>query len=1030
MRCARTRIGRWSRGNPLTAPVLLLVVAYVVSTLASVSPNTSLLGSYERTQGLYTTFSYIVIFFLAASTIRSRGQIARAVDVALVVSFPVAFYGIIQHYALDPLSWPHGAAPARVTSTIGNPAFLGAYVMLIIPLTLMRLIAQTGRLAGQVHAPLGRATLYGGVVVSCVGLAVLWGASFDLGAKTMIEAGVTRVLTLAMLNAARANFNLALAISLVALAGWCLAGLSIKRRAAAGLLIGVYVLLLALQVTALWFTQSRGPFVGLLGGLFTLVVLRALLRGARRVAFGALGAVLAALAVLALLSSGAVASLVPLRDPYMKRLMHTFSTAGGTTAQVRALIWEGALRLALPHEPLWSPTTGDDRLNAFRPLIGYGPESMYAAYNQFYPPELARVEVRTAKPDRAHNETLDALVQLGLPGAAASLLLFGSIAYLGCKWLGFIATPRSRRSFVALWLAGAAGMALGAGLAFGWPFLGAALPAGMLLGFFVYMFVGFSESARRAHAACVNRSPARDALLATLLAALIGHWLEIQFGVAVTATRIYFWFFAALLVSVGVRQLPEDEPAQAASATNGAQVSAAPLIAFGLLTGLILAIMAFDIVSARNASEIADEGTRALDLIVAALTTKNTTDGLQPSLAMVWLFAGTLLLALVVGVAEWGRGLQLRLDEWLLAVGLLLLTPLAIVSLFIFYHTFLIGMSDSDSLGALASTFPSFVLFLIAVVLVSALALAFEQRLARMAPARSWSWIAVPVVGIIGLVSIAVTNVSVVQADMLYKQAPRFAIDEKGVITSFQQALALQPAQDYAFVFLGNAYLAQARELSDPVQRNELLAQAQAALLRARQINPLDSDHTVLLAQLQQTWAALAVVPSEKDDHFRKSLAYYAQALRLSPNAAHLYDQYALALLDAAALLEQRQDAAGALAAQRAAQAQLARAYALDPTFCLTLAIRADTRSEWAATARDALDALRLVPLCHVHLDPFEQQAHTLALKALARAARQADAAGAGAAFASTLKAEARAYPSVDISMTLADYYARHPAVR
>ena len=79
--------------------------------------------------------------------------------------------------------------------------------------------------------------------------------------------------------------------------------------------------------------------------------------------------------------------------------------------------------------------------------------------------------------------------------------------------------------------------------------------------------------------------------------------------------------------------------------------------------------------------------------------------------------------------------------------------------------------------------------------------------------------------------------------------------------------------------------------------------------------------------------------------------------------------------------------------------------------------------------AHDALDALRLVPLCHLHLDPFEQQAHTLALKTLAQAAQRADASCAGAAFASTLEAEARAYPSVDIYLTLADYYARHPAV-
>ena len=144
--------GLLSRANPLTLPALFLVVAYVISTIASVSPNTSLLGSYDRTQGLYTTFSYILIFFLAASTIHSHGQIERAVNVALVASFPVAFYGVIQHYALDPLSWSHGASPGRVASTIGNPAFLGAYLILVIPLTLMRLIAQTEQVAGRVSS--------------------------------------------------------------------------------------------------------------------------------------------------------------------------------------------------------------------------------------------------------------------------------------------------------------------------------------------------------------------------------------------------------------------------------------------------------------------------------------------------------------------------------------------------------------------------------------------------------------------------------------------------------------------------------------------------------------------------------------------------------------------------------------------------------------------------------------------------------------------------------------------------------------
>ncbi|MCZ7667758.1 MAG: hypothetical protein M5U34_11360 [Chloroflexi bacterium] len=35
-------------------------------------------------------------------------------------------------------------------------------------------------------------------------------------------------------------------------------------------------------------------------------------------------------------------------------------------------------------------------LELLRPLIGYGPESMYVAYNRFYPPELATLEARNA----------------------------------------------------------------------------------------------------------------------------------------------------------------------------------------------------------------------------------------------------------------------------------------------------------------------------------------------------------------------------------------------------------------------------------------------------------------------------------------------------------------------------------------------------------------------------------------------------------------------------------------------------------
>ncbi|RMF26697.1 MAG: hypothetical protein D6759_19135, partial [Chloroflexi bacterium] len=66
---------RLSLRTPLVLPTLLLVVAYLISTLFSVTPRVSLWGSYQRLQGTYTTFSYIVIFLLLLEGLRRREQV-------------------------------------------------------------------------------------------------------------------------------------------------------------------------------------------------------------------------------------------------------------------------------------------------------------------------------------------------------------------------------------------------------------------------------------------------------------------------------------------------------------------------------------------------------------------------------------------------------------------------------------------------------------------------------------------------------------------------------------------------------------------------------------------------------------------------------------------------------------------------------------------------------------------------------------------------------------------------------------------
>src|SRR4030065_959364 len=69
---------------PVIAPVFGLVIIYIVSTLFSVTPSISLLGSYQRLQGTYTTFSYLIIFIALISNLRTQSQINRLVTTVIL----------------------------------------------------------------------------------------------------------------------------------------------------------------------------------------------------------------------------------------------------------------------------------------------------------------------------------------------------------------------------------------------------------------------------------------------------------------------------------------------------------------------------------------------------------------------------------------------------------------------------------------------------------------------------------------------------------------------------------------------------------------------------------------------------------------------------------------------------------------------------------------------------------------------------------------------------------------------------------
>ena len=554
----------WHR--PLVLPILALIVVYLLATLFSVTPRVSWAGSYQRLQGTYTTLAYIVVLAVMAGTIRTGEQVRRVVTVAIVASVPVALYGILQHFGHDPLPWG-GNVQARVAGHLGNAIFIAAYLMMVVPLTLARIVdAFSSILADEklVAADVARSSVYVFILAIQL-LTIYWSGSRG----PLIGLGVGLF-----------SFTLVL---LVSLRGAPEAGAGRRILPAFLFLLPALAALLFSGVlsTALGPTAAFVVFAGVAAlsvlGIFLLVALR---RGWSWLwlAWILLTVFMAGWLLLfnippqrttALRGVPVVGGLfatldewraLPAIGSYGKMLDPSNTTGREKSGRVRVLIWEGVVNLIAPHEPLQFPDGRADPFNWLRPVLGYGPESMYVAYNRFYPPELATVEARNASPDRSHNETFDALAITGLAGLLAWQALYLSVILFAFRYLGVVRNRRDAWVLAGLWLGGALAAAIAAQLAAGPIYLGVAVPTGVIVGVIAYL-VYYALSSRADAAGDEETGTASERLTARpfaadrlmmngLVAAVLAHYVEIHFGIAISATRLYFFAYVALMLAL------------------------------------------------------------------------------------------------------------------------------------------------------------------------------------------------------------------------------------------------------------------------------------------------------------------------------------------------------------------------------------------------------------------------------------------------------------------------------------------------
>jgi O-antigen ligase/tetratricopeptide (TPR) repeat protein len=147
----------WLGGRPHPVvrrrPWSLALVAYLaalgLALVASSNPTLSALGSADRMHGVLSQLAYLALFLLVARHLRRPSQARRLMCVLAWSSAPVVVYGLIQAVGLDPVNWQVEGSPA--ISTLGRSNFLGAYLVLVLPITLA--------LAWQAHSRTERIVL-------------------------------------------------------------------------------------------------------------------------------------------------------------------------------------------------------------------------------------------------------------------------------------------------------------------------------------------------------------------------------------------------------------------------------------------------------------------------------------------------------------------------------------------------------------------------------------------------------------------------------------------------------------------------------------------------------------------------------------------------------------------------------------------------------------------------------------------------------------------------------------------------------
>jgi putative inorganic carbon (HCO3(-)) transporter len=128
------------RENPLFFPLIAYGVFSLLSTWNSIQFDISIHGDTFREEGVYTILSYIALTFVFAHAIESMQQISTLLKGLLFAASLISLYAILQYSGFNPTQHfipLFTGVENRAGSTIGNPNFLGKFLVLIMPICIV-----------------------------------------------------------------------------------------------------------------------------------------------------------------------------------------------------------------------------------------------------------------------------------------------------------------------------------------------------------------------------------------------------------------------------------------------------------------------------------------------------------------------------------------------------------------------------------------------------------------------------------------------------------------------------------------------------------------------------------------------------------------------------------------------------------------------------------------------------------------------------------------------------------------------------